>query len=106
MSIKYKSAWAASENTGSTKPYFDQFEKPERLEVGKVYHQENIGEWASCDYKIIFIGEGVALGISINSRISKDCNGEKELFYSEGNAIGFKYGDIDRPCYRLIEKEK
>lgn len=83
--------------------YFKQFKLPV-LEVGKVYRQNGSIFWR--DYKIIFIGEGVALGVEIANGNNSFSIGSKELFYSDTTRSGFKYNDINRPSYRLIEKDQ
>lgn len=79
--------------------YFNQFDRPDKLEVGKVYYQHSGIYWQH--YLIVYVGHGVALGVEVNNEHGNFNANSKELFYSEGNMRGFKYNDADRPNYRL-----
>ena len=79
--------------------YYNQFDRPDKLEVGKVYYQHSGIYWQH--YLIVYVGHGVALGVEVNNGNGNSNVGEKELFYAEGILRGFKYNDARRPCYRL-----
>jgi hypothetical protein len=78
--------------------YYAQFETVKSLEVGKTYYQHAGTFWIH--YKIIFIGEGVALGVEVANGNNNFSLGGKMLFHSEGLKLGWKYGD-SRSVYRL-----
>lgn len=81
------------------KEFIEQY-KPIKLEVGKVYRQIS-DTWAEKHYKIIFVDNKIALGISVFNKISNKFIGDYEMFYVND---GFKHNDIIRPSYRLIEE--
>ena len=91
-------------NECTAEQYYAQFKTARNLEVGKVYKQPNIGLWAETHFKIVFIGEGVALGVAINGpSVKVGLAGYKTLFHTSGNLAGWKYQD-SRSCYRLTEE--
>lgn len=83
------------------KQYYEQFETPKTLEVGKVYRSKGYIYWI--DYKILYIGEGVALGLEVANGNGNFSVGKKELFYSDGYRLGWKYDDF-RPVFRLVRE--
>lgn len=85
------------------KDYYSQFNTAGDLEVGKVYRQE--GGIFYKDYLIIFIGEGVALGLEVANGNNNFSVGGKTLFHSEGDMKGWMYHD-NRPNYRLLKEVK
>lgn len=94
--VKYDSPLTAAEETGSSKPYYEQF--PSIVpEAGKVYTRAK-GTWQETDYTILCVIDGVALGVSNGSFVKNHC-----LFHAEGVKAGWKYDDA-RPLYRLQEK--
>lgn len=88
------------ENDLPISQYYKQFETPKTIEVGKTYRQKGFVYWS--DYKIIFIGEGVALGVEVANGNGNFTLGKKELFYIEGYKKGWKYND-NRPQGRLTK---
>ena len=57
--------------------------------------------WMQSILKIIFIGDGVALGVEVSSCATKAGSpGRKVLFNTSGLGIGWVYGE-NRPEYRL-----
>jgi len=78
--------------------YYDQFETARKLEVGKVYYRHSGIYWEH--FKIVFIGEGVALGIEVSNGNNNFSLGKKVLFHAEGNKAGWVYQD-GRSVYRL-----
>lgn len=79
--------------------FYAQFKLP-TLVVGNEYKQA-AGTWHEKTYKIIFIGEGVALGICTASKEMGNLPvGEKKLFHADAMREGFVYHD-DRSIYRL-----
>ncbi len=78
--------------------FYGQFDliKPE---LGKIYRQVS-DSWAEKHFKIIFVDNKIALGVSVYNQISNKYIGEHELFYVD---TGFKYNDI-RPNYRLVSE--
>lgn len=97
---KIKDQFYFHDNGLPIRQYYNQFDLP-FLEVGKVYRQQGSIYWK--DYKIVFIGEGVALGVEIANGNGNFTLGNKELFYADEMRSGFKYNDTARPCYRLQE---
>lgn len=81
--------------------YYWQYPTPSSIKVGDEFLQ-NTGI-CSHKFKIIFVGEGVALGVIVSDSVGGLAVGKKELFHSEGIAKGFKYQDT-RACYRLRSK--
>lgn len=73
---------------------------PIRLEVGKIYQQES-ESWCKKQYKILFVDDKIAIGISIHNTISDRYIGEYCLFYVDN---GFKYNDMIQPSYRLVKE--
>ncbi|CAH9013755.1 hypothetical protein VP496E541_P0132 [Vibrio phage 496E54-1] len=81
--------------------YYKQFPTAKNLELGKVYRQAK--SIYTRYWKIIFIGDGVALGVVV-SDTNGNCNkGEKCLFTTSGLFEGWKYQD-QRWNYRLVEE--
>ena len=107
MKIKPLESFRDEDGCLSTTAYYKQFQ-PIELRVGGVYRQLNLGKWAETHYKIIFIGEGVAVGIVVWDAISGTKNiGGAEMFYCDPKRPylnGVKYNDTMRPCYRLSER--
>lgn len=81
--------------------YYKQYNSPISLEVGKTYRQPGAVYYR--DYKIVFVGEGVALGVEVSNGNGNFNLGHKGLFYAEGHNIGWKYQD-NRPPFRLEEE--
>lgn len=82
------------------KDYYAQYEAAVP-EVGKTYRQKGMVYW--CDYKIVYVGEGVALGVEVANGNGSFSIGNKCLFTAEGPCAGWKYRD-QRPQYLLKEK--
>ena len=89
MSKKYKPLEYFEEMGFSRKEYYEQFETPKTIEVGKIYRQPNLLYWS--DYKIIYAGEGVALGVEVANGNDNYKIGGMELFYWGGIRHGFRY---------------
>ena len=89
------------DETGNVRAYYEQFETAAPV-VGKEY-KTGKGTWQEFTYKIVYIGEGVALGVCTGT---KECGtfsvGDKKLFHAEGFRSGWAYKD-DRSVYRLQE---
>lgn len=81
--------------------YYDQFTTAKNLEVGKVYRQEK--SIYTKYWKILFVGEGVAVGVVVSDTNGNSNKGEKCLFTTQGLFEGWKYGD-QRWNYRLVEE--
>jgi hypothetical protein len=79
--------------------FIEQYD-PIKLELGKVYIQDK-GSWSEKHYKIIFMEDEIALGVSVYNAIGDRFIGDYVLFYLEN---GFKYKDVVRPSYRLSEE--
>ena len=78
-----------------TKEEYFQYYKSIKLKLYNTYIQHP-KQWNENVYKIIFINDNIALGVSISGlRV-----GYYELFNVD---TGFKYQDLARPEYRLIE---
>ena len=89
------SYFEATETGGmSHEEYYRQF-GPIELELGKSYVQHP-GTWQERIFKIVFVGHGVAVGVSEKSNLGT----QKQLFTAEGLASGWKHHD-NRPSYRL-----
>ena len=82
------------EKYGSYKGFYQQYDTAVPI-TGKEY-LINKGCWMQAKVKIVFNGEGVALGV-VTEGLSK---GDKFLFYSEGEMIGWRYKDSRSP-FRL-----
>lgn len=80
--------------------YYNQFKTAKNLEVGKVYRQAK--SIYTKYWKILFIGDGVALGVVVSDTNGNLNKGEKCLFYTSGLYAGWKYKDL-RWNYRLVE---
>lgn len=86
-----------------TSEYYKQFKTATDLEVGGVYRQP--GPIYYSDYKIVWIGEGVALGVEVSIGNNNYHVGEKCLFEADGARTGWKYSDA-RSAYRLEARIK
>jgi hypothetical protein len=80
--------------------YYSQF-NPITLELGKVYKQ-HVGSWNENHWKVIFQDDKISLCIKVYSKISKDCIGEYDLFYTK---TGFRHNDNRIDEYRLKRGE-
>lgn len=80
--------------------YYKQF-KSAVPELHGIYKQAK-GTWEELTYKIIYVGEGVALGVCISTKeMGNFAVGKKSLFVANGSYLdGWKYED-NRPTYRL-----
>ena len=81
--------------------YYRQWSSVEKLEVGKVYRQEEGIYFV--DYEIVHIGHGVALGVEVANGNGNFAIGKKELFSLDPEKMGWKYND-NRPQYRLVRE--
>jgi hypothetical protein len=81
--------------------YYAQY-KGATLEVGKTYRQNGMVYWV--DFKIVYVGEGVALGMEVANGNNSYGIGGKCLFVAEGIMSGWKYKD-QRPQYVLKERQ-
>ena len=89
------SLYEATEEHGMTyEQYYQQF-SPIKLELGKTYVQHP-GSWQEQQYLIVYVGHGVAVGISEHSTFGTN----RDLFISEGLRGGWR-NDDGRPQYRL-----
>lgn len=86
-----------------TANYYKQFPTAKNLELGKVYRQAK--SIYTKYWKIIFIGDGVALGVVVSDTNGNSNKGEKCLFTTGGLFEGWKYQD-QRWSYRLVEEVK
>ena len=82
------------------KQYYDQFEKPDTLEVGKTYKQD--GVIYPLYYKILWADEKTAIAEVVGDGNNGHNVGQRDLFYNSGNMLGWKYND-NRDEYRLQE---
>jgi hypothetical protein len=70
-------------------------------ELGETYKQAS-GSWSEKHYKIIYLNDDIAVGVSVFNKISNKFIGDYSLFNAK---TGFTYSDA-RPEYRLEEKLK
>jgi len=70
-----------------------------KIELNKIYRQES-DSWCKKHYKIIFVDDKIAVGISTYNQISREFIGDYELFNKN---TGMKYND-SRRAYRLINE--
>lgn len=99
MSVKYQTPMECVEDGLPYSHFFKQFTSVVPV-VGETYVQAP-GTWQEKTFKILFVGDGVALGTCVGSKDMGDlCNGKKELFHADGHRAGWKYHDI-RSIYRL-----
>lgn len=72
--------------------------------VGNVY-VTHPGTWQEVRYRVVYVGEGVAVGIALGSPLMGMRNkGDAALFHADGIRAGWRYRD-DRPGYRLQPEE-
>lgn len=81
------------------KQYAAQF-NPIKLELNKVYLQES-ASWSKKHYKIIFVDDKIAVGISVYDQICQKYIGQYDIFDVND---GFRYNDKLRYNYRLIRE--
>lgn len=86
----------------TARQYYDQFEKPLRLEVNKIYRQKGFIYY--CDYIIVWADARSAVGEAIRYGSGNSNVGERSLFINSSYKLGWKVGD-NRPNMRLIEIE-
>lgn len=99
MTVEYETPNACREDGLPSSHYYEQFTSVVPVE-GETYVQSP-GTWQEKTFKILYVGEGVALGTCIGSKGMGDmCDGEKVLFHADGYRAGWKYHDI-RSVYRL-----
>tara|TARA_R110000744_G_C19371770_1_gene563262 strand:+ start:86627 stop:86929 length:303 start_codon:yes stop_codon:yes gene_type:complete len=98
--MKYNSPFEALEETGSFDAYYKQWESV-KPEIGPEYYQAK-GTWQEMTFKIVYIGNGVALGVCTGAKGMGNYApiGKKVLFVSEGVKAGWVYED-SRSIYRL-----
>lgn len=94
-----KSYYDIADDGQPASKFYEQFELPV-LEVGKVY-KRSAGNWQEESYRIIFIGEEVAVGVCTGTKEMGNWSvGKKKLFHADTMRAGFVYGDV-RSVYRL-----
>lgn len=71
--------------------------------VGEIYRQKGVVYWV--DFKIVYVGEGVALGVEVANGNGSYGIGSKCLFVAGGAQAGWKYKD-PRPQFLLKEKKQ
>ena len=100
MNIKYSSySEAVLDNGWSPAQYYNQFD-PIDLQLGEVY-VSNKSNFMETHYKIIFVGEGIAVGKEVKGNsITCGASPDLSLFIAEGNQGGWKQND-PRPSFKL-----
>lgn len=85
------------DNGGNYSDFYGQY-KTATPELGKVYKVDDIGKWAQKEVKIVWIGEGIAVGVETKGLSV----GSKTMYNSSGVYAGWVYNDR-RAVYRLQE---
>jgi len=84
----------------TTAQYYDQFEKPSRLEVGKVYRQKGFVYY--CDYLVVWADDVSAVGEIVRDGNGGSNVGQRDLFKNSGSMLGWRVRD-QRSDMRLTE---
>jgi hypothetical protein len=99
------SMWEFTEQGGTPKQYYNQFDTVKTLEVGKRYVIMP-NDWQQSIVEIFYIGNGIAVGVEVDSCATKaGSKGRKIMFSAEGLAYGWVYGE-NRAQYRLQELDR